>query len=70
MQHTQDYVVEKWEDVSVSEEFERCCQEIAAGEYVTILSLLSKLPKRSLFVDGAPKVAKPSWRSLDDCGHH
>jgi hypothetical protein len=28
----QDYIVEKWDEVSSSEEFERCCQEIAAGE--------------------------------------
>ncbi|KAJ3568828.1 hypothetical protein NP233_g5455 [Leucocoprinus birnbaumii] len=29
----QDYVIEKWEEVSASEEFEQCCQEIAAGEW-------------------------------------
>ncbi|KAF9450142.1 hypothetical protein P691DRAFT_758411 [Macrolepiota fuliginosa MF-IS2] len=29
----QDYVIEKWEEVSASEEFEHCCQEIAAGEW-------------------------------------
>ncbi|KAG5648859.1 hypothetical protein DXG03_000208 [Asterophora parasitica] len=28
----EDYVVEKWDEVSVSEEFEQCCQEVAAGE--------------------------------------
>ena len=28
----QDYVVEKWEEVSMSAEFERCCDEVAAGE--------------------------------------
>lgn len=27
-------MVDKWEEVSVSDEFERCCQEVAAGEYV------------------------------------
>jgi hypothetical protein len=27
--------VEKWDEVSVSEEFEQCCQEVAAGEYVS-----------------------------------
>lgn len=27
-----DYIVEKWDEVSVSEEFEQCCQEVAAGE--------------------------------------
>lgn len=30
----EDYVVDKWEEVSVSDEFEQCCQEVAAGEYV------------------------------------
>ncbi|KZT24606.1 hypothetical protein NEOLEDRAFT_430590 [Neolentinus lepideus HHB14362 ss-1] len=29
----EDYVVEKWGEVSVSEEFEQCCQEVAAGEW-------------------------------------
>ncbi|KAI0082392.1 hypothetical protein K474DRAFT_510158 [Panus rudis PR-1116 ss-1] len=29
----EDYVVEKWEEVSVSPEFEQCCQEVAAGEW-------------------------------------
>ena len=28
----EDYIVEKWEEVSTSEEFERCCEEVAAGE--------------------------------------
>jgi hypothetical protein len=28
----QDYVVEKWDEVSLTEEFERCCDEVAAGE--------------------------------------
>ncbi|OSD04673.1 hypothetical protein PYCCODRAFT_1363847 [Trametes coccinea BRFM310] len=28
-----DYVVEKWDEVSVSEEFEQCCQEVASGEW-------------------------------------
>ncbi|KAG5654630.1 hypothetical protein H0H81_011605 [Sphagnurus paluster] len=28
----EDYVVEKWDEVSVSEEFERCCEEVASGE--------------------------------------
>jgi hypothetical protein len=27
-----DYVVEKWDEVSVADEFEQCCQEVAAGE--------------------------------------
>ncbi|KII94908.1 hypothetical protein PLICRDRAFT_128240, partial [Plicaturopsis crispa FD-325 SS-3] len=31
----EDYVVEKWDQVSVSEEFEQCCQEVAAGEWGT-----------------------------------
>ncbi|KAF5387664.1 hypothetical protein D9615_000593 [Tricholomella constricta] len=29
---SQDYVVDKWDEVSVSEEFEQCCQEVAGGE--------------------------------------
>lgn len=28
----EDYIVDKWDEVSVSEEFERCCEEVAAGE--------------------------------------
>lgn len=28
----QDYVVEKWEEVNVSAEFEKCCEEVSAGE--------------------------------------
>ena len=31
----QDYVVDKWDEVSVSDEFEQCCQEVASGEYVS-----------------------------------
>ncbi|KIP12799.1 hypothetical protein PHLGIDRAFT_113393 [Phlebiopsis gigantea 11061_1 CR5-6] len=31
----EDYVVEKWDEVSVSDEFEQCCQEVAAGEWGT-----------------------------------
>ncbi|KAL0949290.1 hypothetical protein HGRIS_009368 [Hohenbuehelia grisea] len=31
----EDYVVEKWDEVSVCEEFELCCQEISAGEWGT-----------------------------------
>lgn len=30
----QDFVVERWDEVSASEEFDKCCQEVAAGEYV------------------------------------
>lgn len=29
--------MEKWEEVSVSEEFEQCCQEVASGEYACLL---------------------------------
>ena len=28
----EDFVVERWDEVSASEEFDRCCQEVAAGE--------------------------------------
>ncbi|KAJ7639082.1 hypothetical protein FB45DRAFT_827834 [Roridomyces roridus] len=44
----EDYVVEKWEEVSVSEEFEQCCQEISAGEWgpeggKTLMALFRRL---------------------------
>ncbi|KAF8195607.1 hypothetical protein K438DRAFT_1826207 [Mycena galopus ATCC 62051] len=29
----EDYVVEKWDEVSVSPEFEQCCQEVSSGEW-------------------------------------
>ncbi|KAI0832595.1 hypothetical protein BC628DRAFT_1347451 [Trametes gibbosa] len=29
----EDYVVERWDEVSVSDEFERCCEEVASGEW-------------------------------------
>jgi hypothetical protein len=35
--------VEKWDEVSVSEEFEQCCQEVAAGEYVSRVSSFLEL---------------------------
>ena len=28
----QDFVVDRWDEVSLSEEFEHCCKEVAAGE--------------------------------------
>lgn len=34
--------MEKWDEVSVSEEFEQCCQEVAAGEYVIPVSPFSE----------------------------
>ena len=30
----QDYIVDQWDLACNSEEFERCCQEVAMGEYV------------------------------------
>jgi hypothetical protein len=39
----QDYVVEKWDDVSISEEFEQCCQEVAAGEYVILFMEINRV---------------------------
>ncbi|KAL6305831.1 hypothetical protein BKA93DRAFT_730440 [Sparassis latifolia] len=44
----EDYVVEKWDEVSVSDEFERCCQEVAAGEWgpeggTTLMALFRRL---------------------------
>jgi len=29
----EDFVVERWDEVSMSDEFEQCCQEVAAGEW-------------------------------------
>jgi len=31
----EDYIVEKWDEVAVTDEFEKCCQEVAAGEWGT-----------------------------------
>lgn len=44
----EDYVIEKWDEVSVSEEFERCCGEVAAGEWgadggTTLMSVFRRL---------------------------
>ncbi|KAJ7752762.1 hypothetical protein DFH07DRAFT_1031354 [Mycena maculata] len=44
----EDYVVEKWEEVSVSDEFEQCCQEVSAGEWgpeggKTLMALFRRL---------------------------
>ncbi|KAF9653435.1 hypothetical protein BDM02DRAFT_3125838 [Thelephora ganbajun] len=44
----QDYVVEKWEVVSMSTEFERCCDEVAAGDWgaeggKTLMALFRRL---------------------------
>ncbi|KAJ3934548.1 MAG: hypothetical protein NXY57DRAFT_889933 [Lentinula lateritia] len=44
----EDYVVDKWDEVSVSEEFEVCCQEVAAGEWgpeggITLMALFRRL---------------------------
>ncbi|KAI0322452.1 hypothetical protein OF83DRAFT_1049301 [Amylostereum chailletii] len=44
----EDYIVEKWEEVSISEEFEKCCDEVAAGEWgsdggKTLMALFRRL---------------------------
>ncbi|KAF4601950.1 hypothetical protein EYR40_005151 [Pleurotus pulmonarius] len=44
----EDYVVEKWDEVSVSEEFEKCCAEVAGGEWgseggKTLMALFRRL---------------------------
>ncbi|KAM5535522.1 hypothetical protein V8D89_010859 [Ganoderma adspersum] len=44
----EDYVVEKWDEVSISEEFEQCCQEVASGEWgpeggKTLMALFRRL---------------------------
>ncbi|KAJ8515346.1 hypothetical protein ONZ45_g7234 [Pleurotus djamor] len=46
--HILDFVVEKWDEVSVSDEFERCCAEVAAGEWgpeggKTLMTLFRRL---------------------------
>lgn len=35
----EDFVVERWDEVSAGDDFDRCCQEVAAGEYVNLFSL-------------------------------
>ncbi|CCM04873.1 uncharacterized protein FIBRA_07066 [Fibroporia radiculosa] len=49
----EDYVVEKWDDVSGSGEFERCCQEVAGGEWgpeggKTLMALFRRLRSPSI----------------------
>ncbi|KAK7054185.1 BTB domain-containing protein [Favolaschia claudopus] len=44
----EDYVVDKWDEVSVSQEFEQCCQEVSAGEWgpeggKTLMALFRRL---------------------------
>ncbi|KAJ7582514.1 hypothetical protein C8J56DRAFT_954961 [Mycena floridula] len=44
----EDYIVEKWDEVGVSDEFERCCQEVASGEWgpeggTTLMKLFRRL---------------------------
>ncbi|KAJ4479314.1 hypothetical protein J3R30DRAFT_3477488 [Lentinula aciculospora] len=44
----EDYVVDKWDEVSVSEGFEVCCQEVAAGEWgpeggITLMAIFRRL---------------------------
>ncbi|KAJ7167467.1 hypothetical protein C8R46DRAFT_1093094 [Mycena filopes] len=44
----EDYVVEKWDEVSVSPEFEQCCQEVSSGEWgpeggKTLMALFRRL---------------------------
>ena len=56
---TQDYVVEKWDEVSVSEEFEVCCQEVAGGECVAISSKIYVFCQLTLCADGDQKAARP-----------
>ena len=53
----QDFVVERWSEVQSSEEFERGCAEVAAGECVEVFPILitcSHDPKP----DGGWTVAK------------
>ncbi|KAJ7241893.1 hypothetical protein B0H12DRAFT_1023928 [Mycena haematopus] len=44
----EDYVVEKWDEVSVSQEFEQCCEEVSSGEWgpdggKTLMALFRRL---------------------------
>jgi len=44
----EDFVVERWDDVSASTEFEQCCKEVAAGEWgsdggKTLMSVFRRL---------------------------
>jgi len=44
----EDYVVDKWDEVSSCEEFEQCCREVSAGEWgpeggKTLMTLLRRL---------------------------
>jgi len=44
----EDFVVDRWDEVSLSEEFEHCCKEVAAGEWgpdggKTLLSVFRRL---------------------------
>ncbi|KAF8913767.1 hypothetical protein CPB84DRAFT_1757474 [Gymnopilus junonius] len=44
----EDFVVEKWDEVSTSAEFEQCCKEVAAGEWgpaggTTLMSVFRRL---------------------------
>ncbi|KAJ6515615.1 hypothetical protein C8R45DRAFT_957117 [Mycena sanguinolenta] len=44
----EDYVVEKWDEVSISQEFEQCCQEVSSGEWgpdggKTLMALFRRL---------------------------
>ena len=59
-------MIDKWDEVSVSEEFERCCSEVAAGEYVFYL-ISMRYSNRVL--DGELTVAPRSCPCLGDCAH-
>jgi len=44
----EDYVVERWDEVSACMEFEQCCKEVAAGEWgpdggKTLMSVFRRL---------------------------
>jgi len=44
----EDFVVDRWDEVSLSEEFEHCCKEVAAGEWgpdggKTLMSVFRRL---------------------------
>jgi hypothetical protein len=44
----QDFVVDRWSEVQASEEFEQGCAEVAAGEYVSLLPVVTIHPNDQL----------------------
>lgn len=63
-------MIDKWDEVSVSEEFERCCSEVAAGEYVFFyFDTASSIRFSNRNLDGEPTVGLRLCPCLGDCVH-